>query len=331
MNLLPRALGLALLIVLVALAVVVFTPPRPTASGSSPAAARAAEATRRIAFPLALTSVALAAALLASLAFRRPGSAESKPPFAATRAEFGTLARLAETSLAQGEALARERDVRRRAEEDALLNQQLLNRSLEEKIHLGRDLHDGIIQSLYATGLSLESARALAKTDAAEAERLLVQCRENLNQTIRDVRSYIAGLAPENLRQASFARAIAALAEELGAGREVRFEFKIDDAATTLLSPDQNTEALQIAREAISNALRHGHAKTIAVRLHTGDSGVGLLVQDDGAGFDPAHHADGRGLENIRARAERLAATLRVESQPGSGTRVLVTLPVQRS
>jgi signal transduction histidine kinase len=328
MNLLPRALGLTLLIVLVALAVVVFVPSRPPSSATPPAAARAVEATRRIAFPLALTGVALAAALLASLAFRRPASADSKPPFATARAEFGTLARLAETSLAQGEALAHERDVRRRAEQDALLNQQLLNRSLEEKIRLGRDLHDGIIQSLYAAGLSLESARALAKSNPAEAGRLLGQCRDNLNQTIRDVRAYITGLAPENLRQAGFAQAIATLAAELGAGREVRFDLKIDDAATALLSPDQNTETLQIAREAISNALRHGRASLITVRLHTGDGGVGLLVQDDGAGFDPAHRAAGHGLENIRARADRLGATLRVESQPGSGTRVIVTLPV---
>jgi len=344
MNPLPRLLGLGLLIILVALAAMLavstrhavkpvspasvqaVNPPSPTPSPS----ARLVEFSQRMSFPLALTGLALTVALLASLGVHHARTGGSRAPFATDRAEMGALANLAKSSVAQGEQLARERSVRQRAEEDALLSQQLLNQSLEEKIRLGRDLHDGIIQSLYAAGLTIESARAQNKTDPAEADRRLVQCRENLNQSIRDIRTYIAGLAPENLRQVGFAQALNSLVTELGAGRDTEFELKIDDAATAQLSPEQSADALQIAREAISNSLRHGNASQIRVRLQPGDNEVCLLVQDNGAGFEVSRRAGtGHGLTNMEARASRLGATMRVESNPQSGTRVVLTLPLR--
>jgi signal transduction histidine kinase len=256
----------------------------------------------------------------------RPGTT---PPFAApARAEMGSLEHLARTSVAQGQELNRERDERRRAEEDALLNQRRLSHSLQEKIRLGRDLHDGIIQSLYAVGLTLESARNLARTDPAEADRRLGQCLDSLNTTIREVRTYISGLAPENLRHAGFTQAMQALVEELRAGREVAFELRIDEDATGLLTEAQSADLLQIAREAISNSLRHGRATAVTLRLHRSDHEVCLLVQDNGAGFDPARRSGGHGLGNMRARAAELGANLRLESRPAEGARLLVTLPI---
>ncbi|MDB6170152.1 MAG: integral rane sensor signal transduction histidine kinase [Verrucomicrobia bacterium] len=245
------------------------------------------------------------------------------------RAELGSLAHLAETTVAQTAALTHERDVRRLAEENAQLSQKLLSQSLEGKVRLGHDLHDGIIQALYAAGLSIESARSIAKTNLPKADRLLGECVQHLNSTIRDVRAYITGLAPDQLRKADFARAVQSLVDELGAGRDVNLDLKIDHEAAAVLSPEQNTEALQIAREAISNSLRHGGASFVTVRLHQVDREVCLLVQDNGTGFDPNHAAGGGfGLGNMRSRASRLGAAVRVESQPSAGTRVILTLPL---
>ncbi|HVU23334.1 MAG TPA: sensor histidine kinase [Opitutus sp.] len=340
MNPLPRLLGLGLLVVLAALAAVLAVPlwthaalpPAPPAAISTPPASRSAAqvtaVSHRIALPFALTALVLAVALFASLAFGRPLSGDAAPP-AVARSEINALASLAAASNAQGEALARERGVRHRAEADALLTQQQLNRSLEEQIALGRDLHDGVIQSLYAAGLTIESARPLAVSDPAEADRRLAQCLEALNRTIRDIRAYIRGLSPENLRHAGFAGSLAALVDELGAGRSTQFELKIDEEATGLLSPGQQTEALQVVREAISNSLRHGGASRITVRLQPGERDVCLLVQDNGTGFDPASRTGtGHGLVNMQARASRLHADVRIESRPGEGTRVVFTLPL---
>lgn len=339
MNPLPRLLGLSLLVVLAALTAVLAGP---ALAGLSKAPVRevshihsTADALttlpRRVAFPLAVTALMIGTALLICLASKPLRGGESAPPFAATRTEVGALARLAESSVAQGQALAIERDSRQRAEENALLNQQLLNRSLEEQIRLGRDLHDGVIQSLYAAGLVIESARTIAKTDPADSDRRLAQLLVSLNQTIRDVRTYITGLAPENLRQSTFGQALDCLVTELGASRSVHFDLKIDDSASAQLSPAQSTEALHVAREAISNSLRHGNASRVTVRLHPGDGEVCLLVQDNGTGFDPSQgRRAGHGLRNMQARASGLGASVRVESRPAEGTRVILTFPLHR-
>ena len=335
MNPLPRFLGLALFIVLAALtALLTVTAWRggqyDPAFPPTPAAARAAALSQRFALGLALGGSFLAVALVITLARRPPRHNETKPPFAIARNEIDAFAKLAESSVAQGAELTRERDVRRRAEEDAQLKQRLLAQSVEERVRLGHDLHDGIIQSLYAVGLTVESARALLQTDPAEADRRLEQSRAALNNTIRDVRTYITGLSPDSLRRGGFTQALDEVLSELGAGRDVSFDVKIDDAAAGRLSAEQTVDALQISREAVSNALRHGGASLITVRVHQGDHEVCLLVQDNGTGFEASARRDGgHGLGNMRARAERLGASVRWQSQPGEGTRVVVTLPLR--
>jgi len=301
-------------------------------AGAAPRAARLVALPQRFAFALAVLGFLLAGLLLFSLAFRSAQAGDATPAITTARAEIGALAKLAQSSVAQGTELNRERDVRRRAEEDGQLKQGLLTQSLEEKIRLGHDLHDGIIQSLYAVGLTLESVRGLLQADPAEADRRLEQCRAALNNSIREARGYITGLTPDNLRSAGFARALEALLGELGATRDADFKIEVDDGAAALLTADQAVEALQIAREAVSNALRHGRASTIAVRVHKGDREVCLLIQDNGAGFESAGRREGgHGLGNMHARAARIGATLQLTSQPGDGTRVVATIPILQS
>lgn len=350
MNPLPRFVATALFVLLAALVALLAVPvwqglraPEPdgrtstaggaTASPLGPASAGPGNTVRlsqRVALLLAAIGAALALLLALTPRPRPVRTGDSSSSFARTRTEVNTLARLAETSVAQGEELSRERDVRRRAEEDARLKQQLLTQSLDEKIRLGHDLHDGIIQSLYAAGLMLESVKTLVKSNPDEAERRLEETRHSLNGAIRDVRAYIVGLAPENLRRAGFARGLSALLGELRAGRDAAFDLQIDEDAAGLLTPEQSIEALQIAREAVSNAFRHGHATLVTLRMQRSDQELCLLVQDNGAGFDPATaRPGGHGLGNMQARAGRLGATLRITSSPGAGTRVVATLPIR--
>lgn len=278
---------------------------------------------------LALVLLAVLAVLAIGWYRRRESeSGGTRSPWATTRREMGSLTELAKTTFERGEELSRERTVRQRTEQELLLHQRLLNQSLEEKIRLGRDLHDGIIQSLYAAGLMLESSKSLLHTDPAEAERRIAQTITALNASIRDVRGYITGLAPENLRQAGFAQALDSLLADLRAGREAEFDLRLDETATALLTPEQAAETLQIVGEAVSNALRHGGASRLTLRVHQSDHEVCVLVQDNGTGFDATRRrAGGHGLGNMHARAERVGATVRVTSQPGEGTRVVLTLP----
>ncbi|MEX2044719.1 MAG: sensor histidine kinase [Opitutus sp.] len=349
MNPLPRFLVMGLFVILAALVALLamsawrggrsmrseheaaiaagVAPPEPAKAAATPT--KALMISQRFALALALVALGLTLTLMLSLAFRPGRALDSLSPFSQARGEVGTLARLAESSVAQEEELSRERGVRRLAQEDAELNQQLLTRSLEEKVRLGHDLHDGIIQSLYAAGLTLESVRTIVQSDPKEADHRIEEIRSRLNGTIRDVRAYITGLDPENLRLAGFGHAVNTVLDELRSGRDTRFDVKIDDVAAAQLSAGQATEALQIIREAVSNALRHGGASLITLRVHQGDREVCLLVQDNGIGFEEAsRRAGGHGLGNMGARAGRMGATLRVSSVPGEGTRIVATLPI---
>jgi len=253
-------------------------------------------------------------------------------PWSAARVDMGSLEHLAKTSAAQSAALDTARDRRRRAEEDLALKANELNRALEEKVRLGRNLHDGMIQSLYALGLTLEAVRTLIRTDPAIADERLADCAAVLNHTIREVRTHITGLAPDELQRAGFAGALEASLFELRAGRSVSFDIKIDEDAALLLNPTQTTEMLQIAREAVSNALRHGGASLINLRVHQNETEVCLLVQDNGTGFDASRRpSEGHGLGNMQARAAQMGATLRLSSQPGQGARIVLTVPATAS
>ena len=301
-------------------------------SAQPPTPVRMGEVYRKTAMILLVLALGLLAVLITALLFnrrRQPEADERKTDErTAIGNEFDSLTHLAKANARQGVDLEHERGERLRADEDLHFQQILLNRSLEEKIQLGRELHDGIIQSLYATGLTFEAAKnQLARDPAATATQLDAGLKA-LNATIRDVRSYISGLAPENLRQQSFAESVLSLTENLSGGRATTFDLRIDESAAARLTDAQSTDLLQIIREAVSNSLRHGEAGKITIRLHESAGELGLLVQDNGKGFDSTKLiARGHGLDNLQARAERIHAVLRVVSTPGEGTRTIVTLP----
>lgn len=276
---------------------------------------------------LALGSVCLIGIIILFNLGQRPGGKPGEPAVDSSHG-FESLTHLAKISVKQQAELERERIERLRADEDLHFQQILLNRSLEEKIQLGRELHDGIIQSLYATGLTFEAARKNLGTKPADAAQQLEAGLKALNATIRDVRSYINGLSPDNLRQQSFSDAVLALTQSLGSGRETKFDVRIDDAASARLADAVTIQLLQIIRESISNSLRHGAASLITVRLHEGGDELALLIQDNGKGFDMAGtERRGHGLENIKARASAIEAHARISSVPGEGTRIVITLP----
>ena len=250
-------------------------------------------------------------------------------PFATMRAEMLGLEQLAKTTVAQNAELNEERTVRQRTEEDLRFNQQLLSQSFEEKIRLGRDLHDGLIQSLYAAGLTVETARRTLGTAPDKADKQLEQALGANNGTIREVRQFIGGLTEDSLRRSGHKQSTPAPLADPRAGRVVSIDLRLDEEAASALTLEQGREVIQIVREAVSNALRHGQATALTVRLLKSEQSVAILVQDNGHGFDTTTLRDGgHGLRNMQARAATLGADIRVESHLGAGTRLVLTLPI---
>ena len=217
----------------------------------------------------------------------------------------------------------------RKQAEAALQESELrLRRSLEERVQLGRDLHDGIIQSIYAIGLGLQECRNLMKQDSAQAESRLAKAIADLNTVIRDVRNFIVGLEPEALTGREFQNTLQSLVVTMSQTHAAQFSFDIDPQAADQLNARQAAHLLQIAREAMSNSLRHARAKSTAVLLKKKNGCVRLEVRDDGIGFErQTLTGSGLGLRNIAARAGELGARSEIISAPGKGTCVQVELP----
>ncbi len=183
--------------------------------------------------------VATVPLLLVLLSSRRAAVADggTNMPWARVRAENAGLEHFAKISNERSVDLAREHGARLRAEENLQVNRSLLDHSVAERVRLGRELHDDICQTLYAVGLTVESARTVLAANPAEADRRLGQCVGNLNRIIRDVRNYITGLAPEKLSRLSLATALEQQVQELRGEREVNLSVTLDEDAAVILTP----------------------------------------------------------------------------------------------
>jgi signal transduction histidine kinase len=268
----------------------------------------------------------LAVALVSGM---RAASSHQRETASRARGEMKQVEHFARTAAVREAALRQEREERQRVDENLHIQQLLLSQALGEKLRLGRDLHDGVIQSLYATGLTLESARQKLPSDPDAANALFDRGLQMLNDNIREIRGYINSLSREQpALKRGFSTALSAIIETMKGDRSTEFVLRIDEAAEARLHPQQIADTLQIVREAVSNALRHGDAACITIRLHEDGHHLALLVQDDGAGFEPSlTTGTGHGLVNFRARAAALDGEFRLDSKPGTGTRIVLTIP----
>jgi len=300
---------------------------------ATPALLRVQVLNQRILAAIVLLALLLALVpfLLALLGDRRTSQADDgiRTPWATIRAQALGMEHFAKISNERTVALAEEHGARLRAEEDLQINRSLLDRSVEERIRLGRELHDNICQTLYAVCLTLESVQKKNML-APELRQRVDQCMLELRRLNQEVRSYLQDLEPASLRRSSFAEAVAEMIGSFSSHEGVKIEQRLDEEAVALIAPPQIADIMNIVREALSNSLRHGGARHISLLAARNDQQLVLAVQDDGAGFpsNPPRASAGHGLANMQARAAALGGVLLVDSQPGKGTRVLLTLPV---
>jgi signal transduction histidine kinase len=213
--------------------------------------------------------------------------------------------------------------------ENARLHEQVQRLAIvEERERIAKDLHDGVIQSIYAVGLSLEDLPELMAEDGSEARERIDRAIDALHMTIRDIRNFIMGLRPELLDQHDLVGSLLALAEEVRLNSMVEVETSIDTIAAASLPEHARAPVFHITREALSNVVRHSHATRAAIALHREGNAVRLEIHDNGTGFDPGEERESthQGLANMAGRAGRHGGNLRVESAPGAGARIIVTL-----
>lgn len=197
---------------------------------------------------------------------------------------------------------------------------------VEDRERIARDLHDAVIQDLFAVGLTLQGI-SLATDDPTLAAKLQAVV-DRLDTAIGSLRSFIFDLRALAGAHTDPARAIRQLLSRLARPHE---DVAVDVHVTGEIGPlpsEVLEDAVHIVREATSNALRHAAARRIDVRLERVDGRLLLVIRDDGGGFDPQAVSRGMGLDNMRSRAERIGGEVTIESAPGAGTKVTALLPV---
>jgi signal transduction histidine kinase len=214
----------------------------------------------------------------------------------------------------------------------ALTNARLSERNREltvmaERSRLARELHDAVAQKLFSLRLTAQAAVALANRDPARVPAELAQVERLAADAIGELRSVIFELRPADLEEDGLIASLRKHVEMLGRVYDARLTFH-GDGDIGHLSDERELTLFRIAQEAVHNALRHAHAREVALRLRREGPLVALTITDDGAGFDlAAAGRDGLGLTSMRDRAKEVGGVLTIESAPGSGTVVKVEVP----
>lgn len=198
---------------------------------------------------------------------------------------------------------------------------------VEDRERIARDLHDTVIQRLFATGLSLQGA--VRRAEVPEVAERIEAAVEDLDLTVKHIRTAIFGLESSRGRSVNGTRAeVMTLCREaagpLGFEPRVTFDGPIDATVQGSLAID----LLSVVREALSNVARHARATRVDIRLQALDGTLTLVVVDDGRGLPDDRSGAGHGLRNLRERAERHGGSFVAQAALPAGTRVEWQVPL---
>jgi signal transduction histidine kinase len=197
----------------------------------------------------------------------------------------------------------------------------------QERLQWARELHDETLQGLAAIRMVLATGR---RSGGERLEAASDQALAQIDSEIAAMRALITDLRPDSLERLGVGAALEGLGQRIEA-RSPSVAIEIANGLDRARRPDASIEVAiyRIAQEAITNAIRHGHARRITVEIGAEAGGVVAVVTDDGEGFDPGSADLGFGIMGMRERAELCGATLRIESRPGSGAVVEVRAPFE--
>jgi signal transduction histidine kinase len=247
----------------------------------------------------------------------------------ANRDELGDLAHSINETAAQ---LALLQDSAVAAERARALKEQITHVTLaqeEERGRISRELHDGLGPSLAAAVNRLRAAQRMIKDDPRQAEKELEEITATLKANIQDIRDLIHDLRPMALDQLGLTGAIQQQIDRFEKQTGVRPSVGIDPDIA--LNPLSEVTVFRVLQECLGNVQKHAGAASVEVLLRHNDEACWLSISDDGRGFDSASAtnggSEGVGLIGMRERAELVGGDLSIDSRPGRGTCVNLTIP----
>ena len=198
---------------------------------------------------------------------------------------------------------------------------------VEDRERIAKELHDDVIQSLFAEGMALQSSLAVVNNPEA-MELRITQAVEHIDRVIRDLRNYIFALTPGASADRTLERSLHEIAQSYADASNIEVEVDVDSRTAARLT-GRAADILQATREGVSNAVRHSGGDHIRIGLTSSGDSAMLEIVDNGKGFHPGEMVGrGNGLTNLRHRAESMSGELEIESAPGRGTWVRLRIPL---
>jgi len=204
-----------------------------------------------------------------------------------------------------------------------------------ERNRIARDMHDGLVQYVYALGLQLEHARDLVAEQPDAVAPVLTGSIQQTNHVLSEMRTFIYQLRPIIMKEKEIGQWVLDLCRQFQEATGIPVQAEVGAPDEEELSPAISIALFRIIQETLANIYKHAEATHATLSLDFGATGARLVIEDDGRGFDVDARPkraiqQGHGLANIEERVRELGATLEVESAPGAGTRLEAVFPYSR-
>lgn len=195
---------------------------------------------------------------------------------------------------------------------------------VEDRQRIARDLHDSVIQDLFAVGLGLQELNR--RIDDPETAQLVDEAVDRLDTSVNSLRQYIFELKDPSHPKVTLDERLQDLVSRMGSAYPSTVRLSLDWIGPTTA----DDEIVMLVQEGLSNSLRHGEAERVEVTIDDDPHNVIIRVEDDGIGFDQIAMNHGMGLTNMRSRVERLGGVMTIESEIGEGTILQLWLPIKQ-
>ena len=205
---------------------------------------------------------------------------------------------------------------------DALkASEQRLSSLLHDRGRIGRELHESVLQALYAIGLSLDQSFGSRRGRPRAVPPARDQAADQVNKLIQEIRRMILSVESDSVNPFRLRAELQALSRTLERASRLRIRLVVDAAAEEILTGEEARELVTITREALSNCVRHAHATRIVIALRQLGSRVRLSICDNGSGFEVERgHTKGIGFAHMEDRIRKIGGLLGIQSTVGRGT-----------
>lgn len=219
-----------------------------------------------------------------------------------------------------------ETELQRSLQQERALNRQIEElAALEERNRIARDIHDSLGHSLVALNIQIETALALWESDSDRAHTLLVEAKQLGSAALQSVRQSVHGLRSDPLEGQLLEAAIGQLAEEFHRTTGILPDCQI--TLTQSLPAALNHVIYRIVQEGLTNICKHAAATSVQIQIAITNTGLSLLLKDNGKGFPVHQSVTGYGLQGMRERTDAMGGQLEVDSTPGAGCRIVAYFP----